>query len=110
MRLCEQSMRANTGINRGGNIKLTGEEKSSPLGETMQAYTIYKNITMAICAIGLIYYLICYLRAEDRVKAHYHQYRWRRWEEEHHQLEFNLKIKAYEMLVFILLSMVVVIM
>ena len=76
----------------------------------MQAYTIYKNITMAICAIGLIYYLICYLRAEDRVKAHYHQDRWRRWEEEHHQLEFNLKIKAYEMLVFILLSMVVVIM
>ena len=75
-------MRANTGINRGGNIKLTGEEKSSPLGETMQAYTIYKNITMAICAIGLIYYLICYLRAEDRVKAHYHQYRWRRWDEE----------------------------
>lgn len=76
----------------------------------MEAYTIYKNITMAICAIGLIYYLICYLRAEDRVKAHYHEYRWRRWEEEHHQLEFNLKIKAYEMLVFILLSMVVVIM
>ena len=70
----------------------------------MEAYTIYKNITLAICAIGLIYYLICYLRAEDRIKAHYHQYRWRRWEEEHHQLEFNLKIKAYEMLVFILLS------
>ena len=90
-------------INRGGEILPTRRK-------TMGTYLIYKNITMAICAIGLIYYLICYLRAEDRVKSHYHQYRWRRWEEEQHQLEFNLKIKAYEMLVFILLSMVVVIM
>lgn len=76
----------------------------------METYLIYKNITMAICAIGLIYHLICYFRAEDRVKAHYHEYRWRRWEEEHHQLEFDLKIRAFGMLSFILLSMVAVIM
>ena len=76
----------------------------------METYLIYKNITMAICAIGLIYHLICYLRAEDRVKAHYHEYRWRRWKKEHRQLEFDLKIRAYGMLVFILLSMVAAIM
>ncbi len=76
----------------------------------MEAYLIYKDIAMVACAIALIYQLICYLLAERAVKAHYKQYRWRRWEDEHQQLELDLKINAFEMLAIILLSMIVVIM
>lgn len=76
----------------------------------MEAYIIYKDIAMALCAIALIYQLICYLLAEKAVKAHFKQYKWRRWEEEHRQLEFDLKVNAFEMLAIILLSMIVVIM
>ena len=76
----------------------------------METYLIYKNIAMVACAIVLIYQLICYLSAEKAVKAHLKQYRWRRWEREHQQLELDLKVNAFEMLVAILLSMMVVIM
>lgn len=76
----------------------------------METYLIYKNIAMVVCAIALIYQLICYLLAEKAVKAHFKQYKWRRWEEEHRQLEFDLKVNAFEMLAIILLSMIVVIM
>ncbi len=76
----------------------------------MEAYLIYKNFAMVACAIVLIYQLICYISAEKAVKAHFKQYRWRRWEKEHQQLELDLKINAFEMLITILLSMIVVIM
>lgn len=76
----------------------------------METYLIYKDIAMVVCAIALIYQLICYILSEKAVKAHYKQYRWRRWEEEHRQLELDLKINAFEMLAAILLSMIVVIM
>lgn len=76
----------------------------------MEAYIIYKNIATTVCGFALIYQLICYLLAEKAVKAHYKQYKWRRWEEEHRQLEFDLKVNAFEMLAIILLSMIVVVM
>lgn len=76
----------------------------------MEAYLIYKNFAMVACSIVLIYQLICYISAEKAVKAHFNQYRWRRWEREHQRLELDLKINAFEMLITILLSMIVVIM
>lgn len=65
---------------------------------------------MVACAIALTYQLVCYLLAEKAVKAHFKQYKWRRWESEHRQLELDLKINAFELLAAILLSMIVVIM
>lgn len=71
----------------------------------MEAYLIYKNIAMALALVGLIYTLINYLIAEDRVKKHLNAYHWRRWEEEHRQLELEVKLRAIEMLALIFISM-----
>lgn len=74
----------------------------------METYLIYKNIAMALALIGLIYAVITYVVAEDRVKKHLDAFHWRRWEEEHRQLELEVKLRAIEMLAIIVASMGVI--
>lgn len=71
----------------------------------METYLIFKNIAMAVAIFGLFYTLIRYAIAEDRVKKHLNAPHWRRWEEEHRQLELEVKLRAIEMLVLVFLSM-----
>lgn len=74
----------------------------------METYLIYKNIAMVLALIGLIYAVITYVVAEDRVKKHLDTFHWRRWEEEHRQLELEVKLRAIEMLAIIVASMGVI--
>lgn len=74
----------------------------------METYIITKNIAMALAFVGLVYAVISYVIAEDRVRKHLDTFHWRRWNEEHQQLELEVKLRAIEMLAIIVASMGVI--